>query len=134
MRRCTYVEHAVGNAAVRAEGVGVDEEAGNEVDAAGAGDLGVLGELGLPAILRRARAKGTLFAREGRGKGAAVVLELVGVLGEVGNVFADGSGVVRRGAGQYAGRTRIELDYYCDVVEDVRVRHIKRDEKLEVSA
>lgn len=63
----------------------------------------MLGELILPAILRRARAERAFFTGEGRRERTAAVLELVGVLSVVRDVLADGRSVVGRTAGQDSG-------------------------------
>lgn len=85
------------------EGSRIDEETWDKVDATSGGNFTMLGELILPAILRRARAERAFFTGEGRRERTAAVLELVGVLSVVRDVLADGRSVVGRTAGQDSG-------------------------------
>ena len=88
----TYVEYAVDGTAVLVERRGVDEERGHKVHGVRASELA--GELGSPALGNRPLSERASFAREGRGEDAAIVLELVRVIGICRDVGAK-SGRVR---------------------------------------
>ena len=75
-----YVEDSMDGTRQTSECRGIAEQGGDEGDTTGIYDVGVLGELRLPAIKEGVLPKLASLASKSGGKGATVVLELVRVV------------------------------------------------------